>query len=191
MTRPFFAVDKDQSLEIMREIISLVGSDEDENRVMCNHNSCTVDGKYTLLWHRHKVAIVELELDIDRWFTQGANGPRKPVVQDPDISNYAHEFYKAVKQKEYYRSEDIEIYSGSVVNGDQIGLIAYLHETQCECDVSYPTFTYDEQYECWIVKEAFMGAKNGISGNHIVTILDFSEYVKSTKDVCHLYQSDN
>ncbi len=167
MTKPFFTVDKNRSLEIIREIAALVGSEEEKNCVMRSQDYEEVnDGEYTLLSQNHKLAVVELELEIAL-----SPEPRK----DPDVSCYAREFYEAVEQDNYNRSQEIEIYSGSVVDGDKIALKAYLHETQADCDVSYPTFTYDEQYECWIVRENFWGVKNGINCN-LVTILDFSDY---------------
>jgi len=60
---------------------------------------------------------------------------------------------------------------------------AYLHGTQAECDVSYPDFSYDEILKAWIIKEDFWGARNGISQDGIVTILDFSEYFKIKSDL--------
>lgn len=87
-----------------------------------------------------------------------------------------------------YRSHEVEIYKcelvsvnaddGSDANGGAelgIKLKAYLYEV-AECDVSYPTFTYDNTLRCWIIRNRFWGAEKGIDNCGRVTILDFSDY---------------
>jgi hypothetical protein len=171
----FFSVDKARSLEIIKDVLGKLEKNGDislnESMDSANYNdSPHEEYPQTVINHRHKLAVVELQLDLP-W------GPDR--VKEPDVKNYFTEFYRAVDENDYNRSDAIEIHYGSSIEGDHICLDAYLHGTQAECDVSYPEFTYDEQYKCWIVKTTFWGAPNGLDGNDIVTILDFSDYFKT------------
>ena len=83
-----------------------------------------------------------------------------------------------------YRSHEVEIYKCEIVsetdnpdNAPKLGikLKTYLYEV-AECDVSYPTFTYDDTLRCWIIRNRFWGAEQGIDDCGRITILDFSDY---------------
>ena len=63
-------------------------------------------------------------------------------------------------------SDQIEIHYYSEIIGDKINLVAYLHDTRAECDISYPSFTYSRECKMWVAKE-----EDGYE-----TVLDFSEY---------------
>lgn len=164
MTTTFFQCDKEKTLQIMRNIIQLLKPDQ-----ICINNGFDIESFYGdeeldgVISHRHKIRVVELYIDLDDLDESSYN-----------IDNESIAFYKTIKDQKYNISDSIEIHHGSTINNDEISLVAYLHETQAECDVSYPKFTYDTQYNCWIIKDDFWGAKNGISNNGIVTILDFS-----------------
>ena len=117
--------------------------------------------------YRHKIAVVELNLEDYIGYVN---------VDKIDLDSIPDAFYTAIANQKYERSTQVELHFGSEILDDKINLSAYLHETSAECDVSYPLFTYDELYGCWIVKQKFWGAPFGIDGNGIVLILDFSAY---------------
>lgn len=63
-------------------------------------------------------------------------------------------------------SDQIEIHYYSEIIGDKINLVAYLHDTQSECDISYPSFTYNRECKMWIIDD----------DDWDETVLDFSKY---------------
>lgn len=63
-------------------------------------------------------------------------------------------------------SDQIEIHYYSEIIGDKINLVAYLHDTQAECDISYPSFTYSRECKMWIIDD----------DDWDETVLDFSKY---------------
>lgn len=158
-----FSVDKEKSLAVIKELLSHL---KESDQIMI---SPTMDSEYydNPIDQRHKLAIVEL-------FLENCN-------ESDYIQEVSEQIYEAYNNSDYDRSDHIEIHYGSFVSQENsqdelIHLTAYLHGTQAECDVSYPCFSYDKQYECWIIKDDFWGAKRGIDCNGTVTILDFSEY---------------
>lgn len=176
MTSHLFSTDKDISLKIIKNIC---------NRLKNENDVCVRDDfdyrdfygekpdnyEYKSINLHHKLAIVELHLE-------GYN-------DKDDLAIVDDKFYTAIEKKEYDRSNCIEIYQDSKIIDDDIFLTSYLHETSTECDISYPSFTYDDKYKCWIIKDDFWGAKNGINCNGIVTILDFSDYTNNKENECN------
>ena len=175
-----FAISKQKSLSIMEEIISHLSYDTNNttkdkyagpisiNEKMdwkdCYDSDEFDEFETKITDFKHKIAIIELDLQS---FSE---------KNDIDDINEQHAFYKSIKNKDWDRSTEIEIHNGSYIKNDQICFTAYLHNTSASSDLSYPTFSYDELYNCWIIKDSFWGAPNGINCNGIVTILDFSEY---------------
>lgn len=174
-----FAISKQKSLSIMEEIISHLSYNSNTikdqydgpisiNEKMdwkdCYDSDDSDDFKTKIIDFKHKIAIIEIDLQ------------SYSEKDDIDDINEQHEFYKSIKNKDWNRSTAIEIHSGSYIKNDQICLSACLHNTSASSDLSYPTFSYDELYNCWIIKDSFWAAPNGIDFNGIVTILDFSEY---------------
>ena len=164
-----FRVDKTKSLEIVAEILKhfTVGDDQislNENMKWFDHYSDEADN---LVEYRHKLGVVEIDVSdgtIRNWETT-------------DVDAIPDAFYAAIAKHSYEKSDQIEIHSGSQITpSGEINLSAYLHNTSAECDVSYPMFTYDELFGCWIVKESFWGAAGGVDGNGNVLVLDFSSY---------------
>jgi len=165
MDKPSFCIEKEQSLNIMRNVLSHLTED---GQIMINEKMNWRDhygsSSNKVITERHKIAVVEVELSL-------------PDDEDQKLSLETKEaFNLAVQNEEFNRSESIEIHHGSKIVDDAIILEVYLHGTQAECDVSYPCFTYDSDYECWIIRDAFWGAAGGIGCNGIVTVLDFSAY---------------
>lgn len=180
-----FKVDKTQSLEIMQEILSHLRkkrqvsynqsfdckdisesdkNEDEDNKKKDNKDEDEIkDERTEIVNFKHKLAIIELQLELE------------DSSQYYDINECEKEFNKAIEAEEWNRSKKIEIHYGSRIT-DKIELLAYLHETKAECDLSQPTFTYNEKYQCWIVEEDFWDAPYGIDGDNVVTILDFSEY---------------
>lgn len=160
-----FSIDKDQSLMIIKNVL---GHLTEEGQVSYNYDCNHLDlyGKEAkipdIVGHRHRLAIVELELE--------------NCGESDDVDDCLEAFHQAIKNGNWTRSTKIEIYFGSQIHNDEIHLKAYLHETSAECDVSYPCFTYDGKYHCWIIKDTFWSATKGIDCNGIVTILDFTDY---------------
>ncbi len=151
-----FSVDKKKSLGIITDILFNL---KKENDISYNEKCdfCD-DNEYNIIPEKHKIKIAEISLD------------------NYDIDNFEIEFLNAIKEENYNISDEIEIYYGSKIEDGKILLTAFLHDTQADSDISYPVFTYNEIYKCWIIKDNFWGAKGGICCNGIVTILDFSEY---------------
>jgi len=166
MNKPSFCIGKDQSLVIMRDVLSHLTED---GQIMLNEKMNWRDrygssSSSRAIAQRHKIAVVEVEMSL-------------PDYEDSKLSPETKEaFDLAVQNGDFNRSESIEIHHGSEIVDDKIMLTAYLHGTQSECDVSYPCFTYDSTYQCWIIRDAFWGAAGGIDCNGIVTVLDFSAY---------------
>ena len=125
---------------------------------------------------KHKLRIVELQLD-DR-DTLSFQGRASLLYRDTlnNIDDLHLEFQKAIQDENYDISDSIEIYYNSYIKNNKIYITGYFHETSAECDVSFSEFSYDEKLKCWIIRDDFWGAPNGIDGNGIVTILDFSKY---------------
>jgi hypothetical protein len=174
-----FAVNKQFSLDIMKHIISQLDCGDDKITINENmHWNAIYDDdpeaeliyKTRVIDYRHKLAIVEIDLELDMYTNQcNINGKDESI-----------QFYKQIKDADWHRSTTNEIYSGTSITNDKICLIAFLHDSGPSSDTSYPDFTYDESYGCWIVKEDFWGAPQGIDlSEGTVTILDFSDYINS------------
>jgi hypothetical protein len=168
-----FACDKDKSLQIVKDILSHLKTDNDviyhENmEVDQGSDSDNEDSQYNVVPHRHKLAIIELGIGLDLF----------------DISQNVSDHYTQLMSKETYtkyldydRSTSIEIYGGSQIDSNnEISLVAHLHGTEFGSDISYPTFSYDSTLRCWLIRDSSWGAEEGISGNGIITILDFTDY---------------
>lgn len=181
-----FSIDKNEGLDIVRNIIVHLSKEGDVsiNETM-NIESFYSDHQGGVINFKHKLCIIELELGLD------TRSYEEPIIielspgdeveddyADLTLASLSKEMYEAVNNEHYNRSNNIEIHHGSYIENDAIHLTAYLHNTSAECDVSYPTFTYDNQYQCFIIKDDFWGAPNGIDCNGLVTILDFSNYQK-------------
>lgn len=163
-----FAVDKKLSLQIVKEMLSHLKDKKD----VIYHENLEIDQgevdseseeewRYNVVPYRHKLAIVEIELD---WNT---------LQVSKKVSDHYIQLLNT-KTLDYSRSDCIEIYAGSEIDSNsEIDLTAYLHGTQAECDVSYTTFSYDFTLQCWVSDE-------GINCNGIMTILDFSDYFKDS-----------
>lgn len=131
-----FIIDKRASLNIMREILSHIGKND-----IC----------------------VGKNFDIDRQYCD----------DDPYIDNiipFRHNLCVAETYAGFIEldniSDQIEIYYYSEIIGDKINLVAYLHDTQSECDISYPSFTYNRECKMWIIDD----------DDWDETVLDFSKY---------------
>lgn len=168
MSACLFSIDKQKGLDIMADLLSHLQTKDSisVNKQFVARNYYLETDQPQVIDFKHQLAIVELELDV--MVDDVANRP---------LCDFVNEVHQAIQNKQYNRSTSIEIHEGSGLEGDTICLIAYAHETSAECDVSYPVFTYDDFYQCFIIKDAFWGAPNGIDCNGIVTILDFSDYL--------------
>ena len=156
-----FVTDRRKTLIIMRELFSHF-EEKDNISINCNFDC---EAHYfsddSILEHfistKHLVRVAEINIDDN---DTNILTPELLYNGGLDIS-----------------SDQVEIYNGSGINGGKIELDAYLHNTQAECDVSYPSFTYNHKFKMWIIFDDFWnGAKNGINDNGIVTILDMSMY---------------
>jgi hypothetical protein len=169
-----FQVDKEQSIKIAEDIFSRLNEEGqvslNENMNIEDHYSSDYEDDHEIIEHKHKLAVVEITLP----FHAGGN-----YYKDKDVEDMADELDIAIKEGDFNRSVDIEIYTGSCVTDDrEVSLEAYLHGTGAECDVSHPTFMYSDKLKCWIIKDGNWGAENGIDCNDTVTMLDFSDYNK-------------
>lgn len=165
-----FSVDKDASLNIIKEIISHLKEDDSVslNEKMNYSDIYGEEEPENVVPFRHKLKVAEVGL-CDYAFLSSSR------IQD----NHEH-FLKTVENKYYEITSDVEIHADSeITEENEIELTAYLHNSSAGGDVSYPTFTYYEPLQCWIVMDSFWDSEFGIDCNGQVTILDFSEYFEN------------
>ncbi len=171
-----FAVDKEQSLKIMTEVLSYLKTNNDviyyENMEVDQGSDSDEESLYNVVPHRHKLAVIELGIGLDLF-----------DISQNICDHYTHLMSKTYTEYlDYDRATSIEIYGGSQIDSNnEIALVAHLHGTDFGSDISYPTFSYDSILRCWLIRDSFWGAEEGISGNGIITILDFTDYFKPSK----------
>jgi len=154
MQECYFAIDKEESLDIIRSIMRTepeYDSDDGTNSIKC---------------YKHELAVVELYLE--------------DATDKDDIVKYYDEIISESHKGcdiGYSRSGYIDIYTIDINEDEAIEIYGYLHGTSAECDSSYPTFSYDTHLKTWIIydDDSWPSAK-GIGVNGEVTILDFNDY---------------
>lgn len=160
----WFSVDQQQSLDIVKELLTHLKNEKDISvnqhfdisQMYLNDPPQTIE-------YKHQLAIIELHVD--------------DCYHDAiDLADIQNEIAICVNDNDLDKSDKIEIHGGSYIENNKICLQAYLHETSAEGDVSYPVFSYDSLYRCWIIKDDFWGAANGVDWNGNIMILDFSAY---------------
>ncbi len=147
----YFSIDKQKSLDIIRSIQSTAPKLREDVDDKADWPKC----------YEHKLAMVELEV----------SGTESDTIED-----YYDEIIEKSNDAECYnRSEQIDIAEIDIRN-DTIDIYGYLHETTAECDWSYPTFSYDEVLQTWLIRDSLWSAPNGIGLDGRVIILDFNNY---------------
>jgi hypothetical protein len=187
MERPLpFSVNKKVSLDIIRDLSKKLLVEKGINIVDINEkHGKKNDSKYCLNYKMedqnhpskavsftHKLNVIELDISeimtkelgnvIDNYYSQILN---TKIEEYTDCDN---------PNLQYIVSSEVEIYN-CTTDGNTIDFEAYLYDV-ADCDISYPSFTYDETLKCWIIRDSFWDAENGIDCNGNIVILDFSEY---------------
>jgi hypothetical protein len=175
MTRFKFTVGKEESLQIIREILSHLKTDRD---VSCNYDMpidlVNNEPEYDVVPYRHKLAVVEVLVD----------------AEDFEISKKLSDHYSKLMNSETYterygynRLTWIKIYKGdqdcqsSITSDSEILLKARGISDGGNDD--YALFRYDSTLQCWLIVESDVGGEEegeGLNDNGFVTILDFNDY---------------
>lgn len=179
-----FSVDKEASLDIIRDLSAKLLMEKGTNIVDINKK---YGGKYSLNYKMkdnnnptnsvsftHKLNVIEIDISfmmtdelgyiIDNYYDQILNAK---IEEYTDCDN---------PNLQYTVSEEVEIYN-CTTDGNIIDFEAYLYDV-ADCDISYPSFTYDETLKCWIIRDDFWDAENGIDCNGNIVVLDFSNYFR-------------
>ena len=157
-------VDFDKSVTIIEEILSHFN---DEDQIIINEDM-DLDGIYAtedaknmmdnnVLNYRHKLRVTTLQVVDDLQSVRN--------LRVEDIEDIAY-------------SKTIEIHSDSSFDEKkkELSAMMYMHNTNAECDISFPTFEYIDEILAWVIMGDFWGAPNGISNNGDIMMLDFSDY---------------
>lgn len=143
-TTCYFAIDKERSLDIIRSIIAA-------GPVYVQEQEMNL--------YKNKLSIVELNLDLN---------------ETDYIENYYNEIISCSNTNDYSISNNIDIDGISITNDNNIFFNeAYFYETQMECDWSIAEFSYNEQFQMWIIVNK---SNHGIDYNGFITILNFNRY---------------
>jgi hypothetical protein len=155
-----FAVDKDESLEIFRSVLSKFDGNDDDT--ITHHNLEVEDDVRKISEHKHNISVAEVEI--------GNYGNKD------NLNDHIEEFLKAVENGEYEISDSIEIYRNSrITPKGRIYLEGYLHDTNLECDESFCTFEYFEKIRCWVLIHGSQCSTGGIECTGTVMILDIKK----------------
>jgi hypothetical protein len=165
-----FSVDKNKSLEIIKSIMEMLNIKKNSicvTKELQKHID-TFDGEDedecfkldNIIEYKHKLAFVELYID--------------KTSNNTNIVDHYTEIIENAEKCDYERSSYITIYDIKI--DEAINMKAYLYGTEYGSDISYPSFTYDEVLQCWVIKDSFWGATNGVDYNGLISILDFSDY---------------
>lgn len=154
-----FCVDKAKSLAVMKQLLSHI---KESDQIMISHRM-NPERYDNAIDHKHQLEIVEIFLDESDEFS--------------DVSCVSEKIYEAYNNGDFDRSDPMDIHYGSFVSEEEDIIVkTSLYNTTIDSNVCDPSFTYDEQYQCWMIKNDLWGATGGINYNGTITILDFSKY---------------
>lgn len=172
-----FKCDKQKSLQVVREILQhlkedkTADSDAGAYKYMCVNECMDPAGQNTNMARcidfKHKLSYIELVPGI-----RSEDHDEEDEEDEEDEIVPEHVDLIDVLSGEVHQTHKVVLYDESkITDQDEIKLMAYLHDSSAECDISYPNFTYNEKHNCWIIMDSFWGPEKGT-----VNILSFDAY---------------
>jgi hypothetical protein len=141
--------------------------DDDNSSSISSSSSSSEENMIPDIYHR--LSVVCLYPDFDG--------------NEQNIDNLQDEFREAHDNNKYEIFDvNFLLFEIEITKDDKISITMFLPGSQVECDTSFPVFTYDEVYQCWIIKEADWDCEGGIQGGLTVWILSFDGYLKEEEE---------
>lgn len=170
-----FSIDKDKSLEIIRDLIDKLNKENMEDLICINH---TLPDDYICcdlksIPHRHKLAITEIDInDINEELTY-----EELIDCKIHIDDYYDDLMSNEYEDCYNTSKDIAIFDCEE-DEEGIRIKADYQGTCMECEITDLLFIYNEILKCWIVKDnEFSDKDSSINNEGIIIILNFRDYI--------------
>lgn len=172
-----FSVDKEISLKIIESIIA---------SGKCYNPPVGERCKEYCNLYQHNLVIAEIRFD-DEYIDEYMN---EYVVENnyetyPHLDKHYDEFIAMCnKGKGYLRgytvSEIIYLKDITITENKEIKMEAHCTGTHMECDWAWPTFSYNERLQSWILTDKW-SSPYGIcyTADNVISVLDFYNYLKS------------